>query len=303
MPKKDALTDNLLKVAEELLEYPVHHYNDRAFLAKELIQVTLPHSNPRGKPQEWCRKNGNLTLSIRSGIKTDPKTGERVNIGLPYGTVPRLLLYWLNTEAKKSGSRKIELGDSLNSFLRELGLSPATGGGVRGDAYRVRQQMEKLFRSQISFEYATENYSSWLDMPIAPKGELWWDIKNPDQFGLFGSWIELGEDFYNAITASAVPLDLRILKVLKNSALALDVYSWSVYRSFSCYKRQKDFSISWKLLSEQIGSQYTETKDFKKYAKVAFEKVQALNPDFKYEQVYGGIKILPPARLLVTERG
>lgn len=53
-------------------------------------------------------------------------------IGLPYGTVPRLLLAWMTTEAVKTQSRELELGDSLSGFMRELDLVPTSGRwGVR----------------------------------------------------------------------------------------------------------------------------------------------------------------------------
>jgi hypothetical protein len=46
-------------------------------------------------------------------------------------------------------------------------------------------------------------YGGWI-MQVAPEGELWWDPKRPDQ----GSWIELGEKFFQAITTVPVPTDL-----------------------------------------------------------------------------------------------
>jgi hypothetical protein len=32
-------------------------------------------------------------------------------------------------------------------------------------------------------------------MEIAPQGELWWGVKEPEQKTLLPSWIELGEGF------------------------------------------------------------------------------------------------------------
>ena len=45
----------------------------------------------------------------------------------------------------------------------------------------------------------------------------------PSQGALFPSWIELGEDFLNAAITSTVPYDLRALRALKRSPLALDL--------------------------------------------------------------------------------
>jgi hypothetical protein len=51
-------------------------FEDFACMARQLVQVTLPHRNPGDVP-EWSRTNGNLLLSIRPGWTTDAKTGQR----------------------------------------------------------------------------------------------------------------------------------------------------------------------------------------------------------------------------------
>src|SRR4051812_46495442 len=79
--------------------------DDLAYMARDLVQATLPHAEPKGSPPEWCRHNGGLTLAIRPGFKTDRATGKRVSTGYPYGTIPRLLLLWITTEARRTGSR------------------------------------------------------------------------------------------------------------------------------------------------------------------------------------------------------
>lgn len=63
---------------------------DAAFLARELVQATLPHKNPGDVPL-WKRTNGNLTLAIQPGMNI--KTGK--SYGYPYGSIPRLLLFWI----------------------------------------------------------------------------------------------------------------------------------------------------------------------------------------------------------------
>jgi hypothetical protein len=40
---------------------------DAAFIARELVQATLPHKNPGDVPL-WKRTNGNLTLAIQPGM-------------------------------------------------------------------------------------------------------------------------------------------------------------------------------------------------------------------------------------------
>jgi hypothetical protein len=161
-------------------------------------------------------------LAIKPGINI--RTGK--SYGYPYGTIPRLLLFWITTEAIRLRSRRLELGHSLNGFMADLGLNPETGGGKRGDAKRLRDQMERLFRSRFSLEcYEVQDdqaNNGWIDMQVAPKGQMWWSEKQPDQGALWGSWIELGEDFYGAITAAPVPVpvDMRALRALNHPNIA-----------------------------------------------------------------------------------
>lgn len=278
--------------AVEITMNPEPDEYDKAFMARQLVQVTLPHSSPGNVPV-WKRTNGNLTLSIRSGWDTKKDKP----IGYPFGTVPRLLLFWITTEILRSKNRKIQLGDSLAEFMRDIGLNPNNGSGIRSDARRLRNQMERLFRATISFEYHYADKNSeghgWSDMQVAPKGELWWDLKNPQQPTLWESWIELGEDFYNCIISAPVPVDKRALRVLKNSSLALDLYAWATYKTYAASKKGTSQFIDWKGIQFQFGASYNNTKDFKRKVKKALKDVKGVYPAFKYEEVNGGIKIHP----------
>ena len=61
-------------------------------------------------------------------------------------------------------------------------------------------------------------------------------MREPDQRVLWGSWIELGELFYAAITSAPVPVDMRALKALKRSPLALDLYAWLTFQAFRAHQ-------------------------------------------------------------------
>ena len=268
---------------------------DTAFLTRYMVQATLPHRSPKGNPPEWFRVNGDYTLSIRPGYTTDPKTRERVCVGYPFGSVPRLLMFWLTTEALRTGNRKLELGKSLSGFMRELGLNPDNGSvkSARSDARRLHDQMERLFRATISFEYSTLEVRRWKDMQVAPEGELWWDLKRPNQSVLWDSWVELGEKFYEAIIASPVPVDMRALRELKNSPLALDLYAWTTYKTFILSQQKKSQRISWHQLRAQLGTDYKDPKDFRHYAKDALRKVALVYPGLRLDEVTGGVIIHP----------
>lgn len=108
------------------------------FMARALVQATLPHSDP--KSNEFVRKNGNFTLEMMAPS----------SVGLPYGSIPRIILAWITTEAVKKDSRVIFLGENLSIFLQRLGFE--NNGGVRGDITRVKEQL-----ALCDFAWTVEN--------------------------------------------------------------------------------------------------------------------------------------------------
>ncbi|MFW6012361.1 MAG: replication protein RepA [bacterium] len=290
----------LVDARSYIAEKPQPSSDELAFGARELVLATLPHAAPAGDPPEWTRRNGRFTLSIRPGWRTDHETGERKPIGYPYGVIPRLLLFWLTTEAVRTQSRRVEIADSLNGFLRRLSLSPDTGGGRRGDATRLREQMERLFRATISFEYTESpgTHQAWLDMQIAPRAQLWWDPHRPEEASIWGSWVELSHEFYEAIIARPVPLDLRAIRALKSSPLALDFYAWIAWRHWVVSQKGDVAFVPWRELRRQIGAEYGRLRDFKRKGKQALMKVLALYPDLQVKDVDGGLQIHPGRPLI-----
>jgi len=265
---------------------------DAAFIARELVLASLPHSNPGDRPV-WIRRNGDVTLGIQPGINLE--TGR--SFGYPYGIIPRLLLFWMTTEAIRRKSPRLELGSSLNGFLAELGLSGYTGRGKRGDAKRLREQMERLFRSRFSLERLKtdedQTRKRWLDMQVAPQGELWWSLRAPDQGALWGSWIELGELFYAALTSAPVPVDMRALRALKRSPLALDLYAWLTFQAFRAHHSRLPRFETWAQLHGHMGGEYTDIADFRKKVKAALLKIRAVYPGLRLGRRLGGIEVLP----------
>lgn len=283
----------LAKAAAEIAARP--DSPEIALTVRELVQCTFPHRDPGNVPL-WTRKNGDLTLVLQPGVD---ETGTNV-MGFPSGSIPRLLMFWLVGEANKNilnfpdpnvitraefeEARRIKLGQSLSGFLRAMGLNPNTGRGKRGDAKRLKEQMQRLFHCKISFRYnPASGKNSWLDMQVAPKGEVWWDYHNPDQSGLFDSYIVLGEDFFKAITAAPVPVDFRALKALKQSPLALDLYAWVTYRVHTLQESgRREVSIPLALLKEQFGAEYNRLDNFKAALAEALAKVQQVYPALDY---------------------
>jgi len=264
---------------------------EAAFIARQLVQATLPHKNPGNVPL-WKRTNGNLTLAVQPGMNTRTEK----SYGYPYGAIPRLLMFWMTTEAVRTNNPRLELGNSLASFMRQLGLDPSRGG-PRSDARRLRDQMQRLFKATISFDQTREEGGrkgeAWLDMKVAPEAVLWWDERYPEQPAFWGSWVELSPQFYRAITAAPVPVDMRALRALKRSPLALDLYAWATHSAYRTQKTGQSRSISWQSLHEQLGGEYANLDEFARKARLALRKVQAVYPDLGLEYEKGGVRVLP----------
>ena len=291
--EQQRLTRAELKLIDSAVAIGMDRPTDRdaAYLARELVQATLPHKNPGSKPI-WIRKNGNLILAIQAGFNL--KTGK--SYGYPYGIIPRLLLFWMTTEAVKTNSRRLELGNSLAGFMYALGLDP-NRGGPRSDARRLRDQMERLFNSLISFQVELKadgrSGEAKLNMPVTDSAEYWWTEQNPKQTALWGSWIELGHRFFEAVTAAPVPVDMRALMALKRSPLALDLYAWLTYEAYRAHKSGKGRFVAWACLMEQFGAEYSTAKNFSAKARAALRKVQLVYPSLKLGSLRAGVRIEP----------
>ncbi len=279
--KKTSLTSaKLTKAAAAIAARP--DKAERAYLAREFVLCTLPHRDP-GKVSAWVRQNGNYALALQPGINM--KTKEPY--GLPYGSIPRLILLWIATEAVSKKNRRVRLGKNLTKFLEKIGLDQSTGRGPRGDATRLKEQMTRLFNCRISFEYSEgdelKGRVTRLNMEVANKVQYWWDFKSPDQDTLFESEILLGEDFFNALVASPVPLDMRALIALKQSPLAIDLYMWINHRTHSLRKAgRSEVTIPIDLINEQFGAEYSRQRDFKAAFAEALEKVKEVCPTLDY---------------------
>lgn len=219
---------------------------DRGFMARLLALCSLPRTNP-GNRLQYVRRNGPYTLIITA-------TG---GYKLPFGTLPRLLLAWVCTEAVRTQSRELVLGRSLSQFMRKLFIYHDSGGS-NGVYTRLRNQMMRLFGCTVALVYEGNGTYSRVSSLVADRHEFWWDPKRPDQSSLWNSKIELGEKFFNELIHHAIPLNMNILRALSRSSLGLDLYLWLLYRTFTL---KRPLKLSWVQLYRQFGADPTRVGD------------------------------------------
>ena len=260
------------------------------FMARLLALCSLPRTN-LGDQLQYVRRNGPFTLVMTA-------TGLHK---LPYGTLPRLLLAWVCTEAVRTQSRELFLGDSFAAFMRKLDIFN-DGGAVRS---RLQNQMRRLFDAHVKLVYKDAHGERFINSPIADSGEFWWDVKRPDARSLWESKIELGERFFHEVITHPVPLDLHILKRLKRSPLGLDLYVWLVYRTFGL---TRPLRLTWTQLYRQFGvdparaSEANTVHDFRKDCLRELTKLKTAWPDLNYRTVKGALVVAPsPPRIAPTQ--
>lgn len=254
------------------------------YFPRPFIQCTLPHRDA-GAVVAFARSAGKFRLILQPLI--DKKKGKVINYGLPYGTIPRLILAWLSTEVVKTKSREIPLGESLSAFMRQLDMVPT--GGRWGSITRLREQVKRLFTCSFSVVYDNHKRFATAGFKLASKAQFFWDTIKPDQSSLFGSTITLSDEFYQELIAHPVPLDMRILKELRTSPLALDLYNWLTYRVSYLHG---ETVIPWSALQEQFGADYKEPRMFRFNLIKQLERVISLYPA-RLSITDGGLKILP----------
>jgi hypothetical protein len=237
------------------------------YMARAMVQATMPHKKTTELVHE--RVNGDFTLTMMAKPK----------IGLPYGSTPRLMLAWIGSEVVKTGEQKIVLGGSMSAFLRELDLLPT--GGRWGSITRLKDQSKRLFSCAISADYdSEERFKNKAPFGIG-SADLWWDVQAPEQLGIFQSTLELSDQFYREVMEHPIPVDMRVLKLLKRSPMALDVYAWLSYRMFTLSRsKRSEVLIPWESLQMQFGAGYPETTrgrlDFKRAFLREMTKIKTL---------------------------
>lgn len=308
-PKDQRKIEQLAKEAIQILDLEAREAGAVGYMARALVLATMPHKrvtqpmfNPvtgdlvrdgKGRPRQmevmtFERRNGDFRLKMTA-------VGSH---GLPYGPIPRLLMSWIATEAVRTKERTLYLGNSLSDFLRELGYRIT--GGERGDITRVREQAMRLLQCAISANYSNDERATGKNLLVADDYDLWWSPKDAlNQNTLFESRITLSQPFFEELVTRPVPVDMRILRALKGSSMALDIYTWLTYRVSYL---QSAIPLPWRSLELQFGSDYKRPVDFRTNFKRHFMQVVAVWPEARrILQVRDDHVLLKPGRTSVKK--
>ncbi len=266
------------------------------YTARFLTIATLPHRRQPG--DSYVRTNGGYRLVVQA----------LPGAGLPFGSYPRLLLSWITTEIVRTRRRDLGLGTSMAQFLRGLGLHTSGGKGCSGartgqphsagTIVRLRRQMVSLFGARFVLQHQNSGGEHVELLPVGESIQLW----NEGEFagGRFPAALTVSERFYEHVLRAPVPVDLRALRALKRSPLAIDLYTWLTHRNFvlSSGGRAATF-IPWSDLQVQFGADYPLDSrgraDFKKAFYAAYRSVQLVYNDARLRDSGPMLQVLSAA--------
>jgi hypothetical protein len=107
----------------------------------------------------------------------------------------------------------------------------------------------------------------------------------------FSRQIYLTEGFYDHLKDHAVPLNELAIRQLKDSATALDLYTWLAYR-LPRINPSRPATLSWQQLANHFGNDGKNIRKFRQVIREAWEKhVSAVYPQARAEFETGLVKL------------
>jgi hypothetical protein len=236
--------------------------------------TSLPHK--RIDEALWRREGHRITLLVESGRH---RNGEF--IGVPYGSIARLILLYLQTEAVRTNSPEVELGRSMKSWMGRMSLT--TGGRT----YQlVTEQARRISGCRLTFFTDRENGAetrhngAFVQDAISLSG-----VVDDDQPTLWQDRVRLDQGFWRSLRDHPVPVREEAIKAIGTRSLAIDVYIWLAYR---LHALPKSTMVSWPAVHGQFGA--------------GFRLVRQIKPTF-LEALTLALAVYPEARVSVEKEG
>jgi Plasmid encoded RepA protein len=238
---------------------------------------------------DWERQGGSVKLRVESG-----RDSCGTYVGLPFGSIARMILLYLQTEAVRNRSREVELGRSMNHWLGTMGIDNG------GKTYRlVRQQAQRISLCKLTFYRATE------DAMFVSNGSFVRDAILParddgSQLSLWREAVRLDEGFYESLIEHPLPLREAAIREIGSRSMAIDTYIWLAYR---LHELAKPTPISWAALHQQFGGGFSLIRQFKAKFREPLEIALAAYPEARIEITETGVTLHPspapvPERLI-----
>jgi hypothetical protein len=254
------------------------------FLHSALCAMSLPVRKPADDKASIIRQDGQYTLAITPRPVLQRIDGQQrmAVLGVPYGSLPRLVLIHIMTEAVRTRSRHIVLGSSFTDWMRRMGFRTISYG-PRGSATLIREQLDRLLACEWMIRWDSEAETGNREFAVK-EVKLTNDYAGrDDRRGTFSREILLTEGFFDHLRDHAVPLDENAIRQLRDSATALDLYTWLAYR-LPRISKARPALLSWSQLAVHFGNDGNNIRKFRQTIRDAWERhVSAVYPEARAE--------------------
>ena len=235
--------------------------------------TSLPHK--RISDPYWKRQGNRTTLLVESGRD---RQGEL--IGVPYGSLARLILLYLQTEAVRTGNPEVELGRSMKAWMTRMSLSAG------GKTYQlVGEQARRISGCRLTFftDLTTAELRSngaFVQSSISLAG-----LADEHQPTLWQDRVRLDDGFWRSLKEHPVPVREEALKAIGTRSFAIDVYIWLAYR---LHALTRPTPVTWAAVHAQFGA--------------GFRLIRQLKPTF-LEALQMALAVYPEAKVRIEENG
>ena len=225
--------------------------------------TALPHK--RIDATEWVRDGADIRLRIESG-----KSHDGTSVGIPFGYVARLILLYLQTEAIKTRSREVELGRSMHSWLKAMGLN---SGGKGYEA--VREQSRRLSLCRLTFYRLSEAGEAVMNGGFVREAILP-SRDTGSQLSLWRETVLLDEVFYDSLIRHPLPVREAPIRKMAGRSMAIDLYIWLAYR---LHHLTRPTRVPWPALYRQFGAGFAQPRQFRAHAREALALTLSAYPE------------------------
>lgn len=240
--------------------------------------TSLPHRAI--KESVWRRTGISSTLLVESGRS---ETGEF--IGVPFGSMARLILLYLQTQAIRTGNPEIDLGGSMKAWMEAMGLQRG------GKTYRnVAEQARRLSRCRLTFFSDVAGGRSWETAAFVSGGISMLGLADGSQQQLWTEKVRLDDGFWRSLQDHPVPVREEAIQAISNRSMAMDLYIWLAYRLHSL---TKPTPITWLALYHQFGAGFRLVKHLKPELLAALQLALAVYPEARVDITETGLLLHP----------
>jgi hypothetical protein len=250
------------------------------YLYSGWCQAALPHKRlPDDKG--WQIKTENSGLIVEPGMRFG-SGNEPVPVGVPYGSKARMILFFLQSEALRTGSPQVLLGHSMREWLKRMNL-PWGGKNIA----LVRDQAERIARCRMTFQVQRGTKIGLVNQNIVEMAMF--DDKE-ESCGVFIENARLSDSFFAQLKKHPVPLADSAVRALSNNSMGLDVYAWLAYR---LHVLERPTPVSWKALKGQFGLGVERVRDFRRLFLGNLQLALSVYPAAKVDTSEAGLTLHP----------